>query len=110
MRQARAYYSRAVDLTQGQSARGLFGIMACSAAITDKVCALSFTTSWALALIRPGGCAHPLMAHMHYVYLRAHSSCITSAWLALMWCCDLLTTENQRLLFSCSFSQCCTAR
>jgi len=36
LRQARAYYSRAVDLSQGASARGLFGILACSAAITDK--------------------------------------------------------------------------
>lgn len=34
---ARAYYAKAVELTAGGSLRALFGILACSAHITDKV-------------------------------------------------------------------------
>lgn len=57
MRQARTYYSRAVDLTQGQSARGLFGILASSAAITDKVCALLCPNKDLSALVLELECA-----------------------------------------------------
>lgn len=36
-RTARSYYAKAIELTAGGSLRALFGVLACSAHITDKV-------------------------------------------------------------------------
>jgi len=53
-----------VDLSQGASARALFGVLACSAAITDKVCLMpAMARAWCLVpamspvwCVVPGAC------------------------------------------------------